>query len=409
MPDPRKRIVIVGGNFAGLTAAIQLSRRHAVTVIDPSRHFEWAPGIHEILSSVKTPQGLRLDRAAIVKQAGHRFVRDRVTVLQPASGRLATAGGREMAFDVCIVAVGGLWNTHHVPGVARHALPFRSVADGLAIEHRLDALVKQGKPLRIVIAGGGLSGIEALGEILRRHRHRTGLSIDLVESGAQLLPGLPASLDADLRYLCEPHAVTFHTGTPIASVSAQGVRLADGSRLRSGLTLWTAGLAPPALLRDSGLAPPPHTWADVHATLQSRHFDHVFVVGDAALPPQAVGKQAYHAIDMGALAAANAMRLLAGRALQPFKPAPKPVLIAFGDLQTYLVAGRIVLASKVLAGAKEGVYQLFMAQMTPGPVLTSLPATVGRLRQGWRQLALPQLMSLADFRQLPDWRVIRLL
>ena len=58
MTDQRKRIVIVGGNFAGLTAAIKLSRRHAVTVIDPSRHFEWAPGIHEMLSSVKTPQVL---------------------------------------------------------------------------------------------------------------------------------------------------------------------------------------------------------------------------------------------------------------------------------------------------------------------------------------------------------------
>jgi NADH dehydrogenase len=73
MTEKHKRIAIVGGNFAGLTAAIKLSRRQAVTVIDPSRHFEWMPNIHEILSSVKTPQGLHLDRGAIVRQAGHRF------------------------------------------------------------------------------------------------------------------------------------------------------------------------------------------------------------------------------------------------------------------------------------------------------------------------------------------------
>ncbi len=409
MSEKRKHIVIVGGNFAGLTAAIKLSRRHAVTVIDPSRHFEWAPGIHEILSSVKTPQGLRLDRAAIVKQAGHRFLRDRVTVLQPAQRRLATASGRELDFDACIVAVGALWNTHHIPGVTHHAMPFRSVADGLAIEQRLHRLLQQGKPLRIVIAGGGISGIEALGEILRRHRDDAGLSIQLVEAGARLLPGLPASLDADLRRLCEPYAVKFHTSTTIASVSPKGVRLADGTRMRSELTLWTAGLAPPVLLRESGLAPPPQVWADVHPTLQSRHFDNVFVVGDAAQLPHAVGKQASNAIDMGALAAANATRFLAGRALKPFKPAPKPVLIAFGDLQTYLVAGRTVVASKVLAGAKEGVYQLFMAQMAPGTALATLPAAAGRLWQSWRQLALPQLLSLADFRKQPDRRVVRLL
>ena len=147
----------------------------------------------------------------------------------------------------------------------------------------------------------------------------------------------------------------------------------------------------------------------MHPTLQSRHFDNVFVVGDAAQLPHAVGKQAYNAIDMGTLAAANAARFLAGRALKPFKPAPKPVLVAFGDLQTYLVAGRKVVASKALAGAKEGVYQLFMAQMAPGSVLSSLPAAAGRLLHSWRELALPQLMSLADFRTLPDLRVVRLL
>lgn len=409
MTKKRKHIAIVGGNFAGLTAATKLSRRHAVTVIDASKHFEWMPNMHELLSSVKTPQGLRLDRAAIVKQAGHRFLRDRVTALQPPLGRLAMAGGRELAFDACIVAVGALWNTHHIPGAARHALPFRSVDDSLAVAQRLRTLLQQGKPLRIVIAGGGISGIEALGEILRRHRDDPSLSVEVIEAGARLLPGLPAELDADLRRLCTPYAVNFRTAAAIAGVSAKGVRLADGTRLRSELTLWTAGLAAPALLREAGLALPPLGWADVHPSLQSRHFDSIFVAGDAAALPRAVAKQAYNAIDMGALAAANVERFLDGRALVPFKSAPKPVLIAFGDLQTYLIAGRHVLAGKVLAGAKEGVYQVFMSQMAPEGALSSVPAAIGRLWQGWRQLARPQLLSLADLKQLPDRLAIRLL
>ena len=201
--------------------------------------------------------------------------------------------------------------------------------------------------------------------------------------------------------------MAFLTGTGIAAVAAKSVRLADGTRLRSDLTLWSAGLAAPALLREAGLATPPQTWAEVLPTLQSRHAENVFVAGDAALLPQPLGKQAYHAIDMGALAAANVERWLAGQTLRRFRPAPKPVLIAFGDLQTYLVAGRTVVASKLLAGAKEGIYQWFMAQREPSSLVASLPSAAGRLWTGWQQLAVPQLLSLAGFRALPDCRTLR--
>jgi NADH dehydrogenase FAD-containing subunit len=279
----------------------------------------------------------------------------------------------------------------------------------MAIEQRLRTLVQQGKPLQIVIVGGGISGIEALGEILRRYRDAPGLSIEVVEAGERLLPGLPAALDADLRRLCQPHAVRFRTGTAIASVSANGVHLADGTRLHSELTLWTAGLAAPALLEQSGLARPPHVWADVHQTLQSAHASNTFVIGDCAQLPRAVAKQAYNAIDMGELAAINATCFLAGATLKPYQPNSKPVLIAFGDIDTYLVAGQTVLASQALAGAKEGVFQLFMTQMAPCNVMQSLPAAGERLWQSWHQLAWPQLLSLADFQKLPDRRVVRFL
>ena len=62
-----------------------------------------------------------------------------------------------------------------------------------------------------------------------------------------------------------------------------------------------------------------------------------------------------------------------------------------------------------LAGAKEGVFQLFMSQMAHCSVLQSLPAAGGRLWQSWRRLAWPQLLSLADFRKLPGRRVVRML
>jgi NADH dehydrogenase len=261
--------------------------------------------------------------------------------------------------------------------------------------------------VRVLIVGGGITGIEALGEILRRHRGHAGLRIDLVEAAPRLLPELPPVLDTDLRRLCAAHAVRLHTGTALAKVTPQGVLLADGRRLRADLMLWTAGLAPPPLLAASGLAQPPLPWAAVAHTLQSLHGQALFVAGDAAAPPWPLARQAFHAIDMGALAAANAERLLAGRRLKPFEPSAKPLLIAFGDLQTYLVAGDNVLAGKGLAAAKEGVYQLYMAQMMPGHLLQRLPAATGRLWRGWRELALPELGSLSGIVASSGLRLLR--
>ena len=327
--------------------------------------------------------------------------------MQPAQQRLVTAAGRTVGFDACIVAVGARDNRQRVPGAMQHALPLHCVADGLLMQRRLAALLRTARPARLLIVGGGITGIEVLGEILRRHRGHADLSIDLVEGAPRLLPGLPPALDTDLRRLCAAHAVRLHTGTALARVTPKGVLLADGRRLRADLMLWTAGLAPPPLLAASGLARPPMPWAAVAKTLQSLQGQSLFVAGDAAAPPQPLARQAYHAIDMGALAAANAERLLAGRALKPFEPSAKPLLIAFGDLQTYLVAGGNVLAGKSLAAAKEGVYQLYMAQMTPGSMLQRLPAATGRLWRGWRELALPELGSLAGIVGAGGLRLLR--
>ena len=396
MSKQRKRIVIVGGNFAGLAAASKLSTDYAVTVVDAGKHFEWIPNIHELVSGVKTSKDLRLDRARIVARAGHRFVQDLVVQVDTDRDMVVTDSGRELGFDACIVAIGGIANTFGIRGAVANTQPFRGVADSEAIGRELLALERDSKAMRLVIVGAGISGIEALGEVLRRYGDNPRLSVDVVEAGARLLPAFPAKLDADIRKLCEPYPVVFHTGARIARVAPKSVLLDNGRRIPSVLTLWTAGLAPPALLRASGLARDGETWAPVSRTLQSAYCDRVFVAGDAAALPKPLAKQVFHALDMGHCAAANVQRYLEGRALQTFKPANKPLIIAFGDLQTFMVAGRAVVANRSLAAAKEGLYQVYMAQMAPQGVLKSLPGVADRLLRSWDTLLKPQLAALVS-------------
>lgn len=388
-PPLKRRILIVGANFAGIAAAQHLGRQYDVTVVDRSPWFEWLPNIHELLSGVKRAADLRLPRVRLVRRAGHRFVRAEVERIDARRGRALLAGGKSLEFDACIVAVGGVHDTFGVRGAERHALAFKGVDDCAGIGREIARLRRRGDRAQVVIVGGGLEGIEGLGEILRGERRRRSLDVTVVEAGPRLLPDLPAALDARVRAHCAAFGVRLLTRTRVTAVTPRRLRLDSGELLHSDLTIWTGGSAPPPLLRASGLAARAGHWADVTAALQSRRHANVFVIGDAAALPKPLSKQAYHALDMGKCAADNVARWLGGRPLRRFRPAPKPTLVAFGDLDTFLVAGRSVLASPALAAAKESVYQLTMAQLDPPLAPATLRAAATRLRRGARLFALP--------------------
>jgi NADH dehydrogenase FAD-containing subunit len=394
----RRRVVILGGGFAGLAAALELRPdRNDVTLVDRSRWFEFLPNIHELLSGVKTPELLRLPLDGNVRRAGHAFVRDPVTAIDPVARTVATQRRPAIGYDALIVALGGVDATRGVPGVAEHAFPFKSVEQCDRIGKRLTRLAARREPARVVIVGGGLEGVEALGEILRRYRV-SGQHVTLVEARERLLPEAPAELDAHVRELCAPYKVDFEMEAPVQTIEPKAVVLRDGRALPSDLTIWTGGPAPPALLAECGLAPP-GAWAPVDVTLQSKGHPEIFITGDAADLPTPLSKQGYHALDMGVSAARNAERLLAGRALTPFRPSAKPTLISLGDLTCFLVVGKRALAGPSLGAAKEAVFELVMARLDAQPWWTRLPRVVQRADRAARALLWPTVSSLEALRR----------
>lgn len=395
----RPRVLVLGGGFAGLAAALALRPdRHEVTLVDRSRWFEFLPNIHELVSGVKTAELLRLPLDGSVERAGHAFVRDTVTDIDPAVRRVSTRGRRRpLGYDALIVALGGVDATRGVPGVAEHAFPFKSVEHCDRIGRRLARLAARRRPTHVVIAGGGLEGVEALGEILRRHREGS-VHVTLVEARERLLPEAPASLDGHVRKLCARYAVDFALGVPVQSIEAGAVVLGDGRVVASDLTIWTGGPAPPSLLAECGLAPR-GGWAPVEATLQSRSHPEIFVAGDAADLPTPLPKQGYHALDMGVCAARNTERLLTGRELVPFRSSGKPTLISFGDLTCFLVIGERAVAGPSLGAAKEAVFELVMAQLDSGSWWRRLPRMAERAQRAARRLLWPTVSSLEALRR----------
>jgi NADH dehydrogenase len=246
----------------------------------------------------------------------------------------------------------------------------------------------------VVIVGGGLEGVEALGEILRGYRD-SSLHVTLVEARERLLP---EALDAHVRKLCAPYSVDFEMASPVQSIEPEAAALRNGRSLAPDLTIWTGGPAPPALLAECGLAPT-GAWAPVDMTLHSKGGPEIFIAGDAAELPTPVSKQGYHTLDMGVCAARNAKRFLAGKSLVPFRPSGKPMLISFGDLTCFLVAGKRTLAGPSLAAAKESVFELVMAQLDAQPFWSRLPRALHRADRAGRILLWRTVTSLDALRR----------
>ena len=403
----RPRVVIIGGNFAGLVAASRLPCDYDVTVVDARADFEWTPNIHEILSGVKDREGVVLPRAECVSRYGHSFVHDAVTEIDRDSSSVGTEGGLVLPYDACLIAAGSQRTTFGIDGADKHALGFRLVDDAVRIASRLDKLAARQRRASIVIVGGGVSGIEALGEILRRRGQGDAFNIHVVELESRILDQLPQGLASDALQRIAPYPVTLHTDAAVARVDARSVTLGSGKKLTADLCIWSAGMTLPDFLHDAGLSETGDDWLPVEDTLQSRYADNIFIAGDCAALPEPVRKQAYYAMDMGEVAGDNLRRLLRDRRLRRFRAAPMPMLVSFGDITTWLVAGESVVASPVLAAAKEGVYQATMARLeSPKEPLRYSADIVGRAAMATRQLLLPQLTPGKLFLGLTGSRII---
>ncbi|MEW5735991.1 MAG: FAD-dependent oxidoreductase [Thermodesulfobacteriota bacterium] len=401
------RVVIAGANFGGTAAALGLPGDADVTVIDPRPFFEFLPNIHELVSGIKTPAQLRLSRERIIGRAGHRLVQERIVEWSPDERTLATENGLRLSYDMAVCAVGGVSNFFGTPGAEEHAFDFKSVDDCHAIGTALAGRLAAPGELSVVIVGGGIEGVEALGEVLRRLGKRPGVRIHLIEGRERVLSFGQPGLHNEIMRQCRHLPVSFHLSAQVRSVYPGSVALADGTILPADMVIWTGGVTPPPCLADWELSEGHGQWARVSAGLQSFRFPEIFVVGDAAGLEKPLGKQAYHALEMGWLAAKNILRLAEGKEAQAFQPAPKPTLVAFGDRTTFLVADSFSLAGPALALAKEAVYQSVMAELDSGWVGKRALKIGARLSSGLREKVFPYALSPRKLASLGGVRIIR--
>ena len=304
---PRKRVVIVGGGFAGVNAARAL--RHAdadVLLIDRRNHHIFQPLLYQVATAVLSPAEIAAPiRQLEVKQRNLSVLLAEVTGVDVASSTIEASspglGNRKIAYDYLVVAAGARPSYFGHDEFAQFAPGLKNLSDAEAIRAKILSAFEvaattedegeRARQMTFVLVGAGATGVElaaSLAQMVKVTLRGNFRSIDpakasiiLLDAGKRVLPTFAESLSRRVTRRLTNLGVKVLTGVKVETVDAQGV-VAGGNRIRSATVLWTAGVAASPIPKMLGAQTDRAGRALVDPFLKVVDAPGVYVVGDAA-------------------------------------------------------------------------------------------------------------------------------
>jgi NADH:ubiquinone reductase (H+-translocating) len=299
------KVVVIGGGYAGTTAANHLRMRADVdiTLVNPRPKFVERIRLHQ---HVAGNYDATVDYGTLLG-VGVSLVVDSATRIDTAARKVELASGAALDYDYLIYAAGSTGALPAaVPGAAEFAYPIAE----LELAQRLRAAIDELQPdAPITVVGAGLTGIETASEMAER-----GRSVTLV-CGGQLAPSLSEPGRRSIGKWLSRHGVTVldGPGSTVVEVSSGSVLLDCGRRLLSQVTIWTAGFGVPDLAAASGLSTDGLGRLLTDETLTSVDDPRIVAAGDCAAPSgQPLRMSCQAAVPLGAQAANTVLSRIAG-------------------------------------------------------------------------------------------------
>lgn len=317
------RILIVGGGYAGLAAAARLGKLvgAVVTLVDAKSGFVERIRLHQVAAG-QAPR--HLPYAEFLAPRGVDFVQARVLSLDPEARTVLVEEGagaqRTLAFDYLVYALGSGMDLDGVPGVRQHALSL----DSLASAQRIQPLLAQAAGKRVLVVGGGLSGIETAAELAESFpRLELTLSMGKALQASRQPAGFCEGAVEYLRGAFSRLGVALREGDWVSALDARTAHLADGGSLAFDACIWTSGFKPAALAAQAGLQTNAQGQILTDAGLRSLSHPHILAIGDAAAASAPEGgpcrMSCATGLPMAGAAARTIAALLAGEAAPPFE------------------------------------------------------------------------------------------
>lgn len=306
------KVLVLGAGYAGLLAAKRLARQVrgdevSVTLVTAFPEFIERPRLHQLATG---QQIKRVPVADYLRNTSVRLVIGSVVGIDLAQRTVTTVrdGGSDvMPYGTLIYALGSNIDVAGVPGVGTHAWSLVSTDVAARVCIRLHVLAE--REGRVVVCGGGLTGIEIAAEVAERFPTLQMTLVSSARPGACLSPKAQAYLTRTFEAL----DVTVRAGARVREVHADELALEDAGRVPFDMCLWAGGFRVPTLARASGLAVNSHDRALVDRNLESVSHRGVYVIGDAAAVPGAWGSELAMGCRTGGFTAPKAADVIAAR------------------------------------------------------------------------------------------------
>ena len=347
----KKRIVILGGGFGGVYAAIHLEKllaRHSaveVSLVSRDNFFLFTPMLHEVAASdleitnIVNPLRKLLRKVEVLVGNVNEIDLQNKQVLISRGYRNHS---QQLNYDHLVIALGSITNFYDIPGLAELAVPMKSLRDAVQlraqiIRHLEEAnwecnVADRQSFLTFVVAGGGFAGVEtvaAINDFVRDalpfypNLSEDMLRVVLVHSGPVILPELGESLGRHAQKVLARRGVEIRFNTRVKSVTESEVFLTKGVQISSRTLVWTAGTVPGPLISSLPCAKE-RGRIIVNQFLRVPNWRNVWAVGDCALVPdvrrpgQFHPPTAQHAMREGKVVAHNIAAALSGRPPKSF-------------------------------------------------------------------------------------------
>ena len=353
------RIVVLGGGFGGVTTARHLERRLGgrrdveITLVSRENFFVLTPLLFEACSGrlelrhCAQPIRTTLRRTRFIEANVAHIDVERQTVRAVSY----EGTGYDLPYDHLVVALGASTNDRLIPG-SSHAFTFKTMADALVLRNhvieqfeRADAAPESATRrgcLTMVVIGGGLVGVELLGEltafvedVLRFYPRirRDEIRFLLFEAGPRVLPEIDEKLAAVAAGVLRRRGAEVHASTAVESIEPGGVRVGNDI-IHAGTIALTAGIVPSVVAGETSVVHDRKGRIAVDETMRSRSHPSVWALGDCAAVPAPDGTLypplAQHTVREARHLARNIAAAIEGRAPTPFVFRPLGTMASLG-------------------------------------------------------------------------------